>query len=164
MRNDKVIQEDVGEELRWDPDLDGTNITVSVKDGVVTLTGFVKSLPHKYEAESAAKRVAGVRAVVNDLEVRLPAIDQRPDPDISRDAIAAIKSELPISLETIKVVVRVGWVTLEGQVEWQYHKKIAENAVRRVRGVRRGKHDRAQAARRAYRYLEQNTGGAQAQR
>jgi osmotically-inducible protein OsmY len=136
MRTDKVIQEDVEEELRWDPDLDGTNITVSVKDGVVTLTGFVKSLPHKYEAESAAKRVAGVRAVVNDLEVRLSAIDQRPDPDIARDAIAAIKSELPISPETIKVVVRDGWVTLEGQVEWQYHKKIAENAVRGVRGVK----------------------------
>jgi hypothetical protein len=77
MRTDQVIQEDVEQELRWDPDLDGINIAVSVKDGVVTLAGFVKSLTDKYEAESEAKRVAGVRAVANDLEVRLPAIDER---------------------------------------------------------------------------------------
>jgi hypothetical protein len=98
VRTDQVIQEDVEEELRWDPDLDGTDITVSVKDGIVTLSGFVKSLPHKYEAESAAKRIAGVRAVANDIQVRLPAIDERPDPEIARDAIAAIKSELPTSV------------------------------------------------------------------
>jgi osmotically-inducible protein OsmY len=90
MRTDQVIQEDVEQELQWDPDLDAINIAVSVKDGVVTLAGFVKSLNDKYEAESAAKRVAGVRAVANDLELRLPAIDERPDPDIARDAIAAI--------------------------------------------------------------------------
>lgn len=136
MRTDQAIQEDVEQELQWDPDLDATNIAVSVKDGVVTLAGFVKSLTDKYEAESAAKRVAGVRAVANDLEVRLPAIDERPDPDIARDAITAIQIQLPISFETIKVVVRDSWVTLEGQTEWQYQKNTAENAVRRVRGVK----------------------------
>src|SRR5437879_6104724 len=136
MRTDQAVQEDVEQELQWDPNLDATNIAVSVKDGVVTLAGFVKSLTDKYEAESAAKRVAGVRAVANDLEVRLPAIDERPDPDIARDAITAIQIQLPISFETIKVVVRDSWVTLEGQTEWQFQKNTAENAVRRVRGVK----------------------------
>ena len=136
MRTDQAVQEDVEQELQWHPNLDTTNIAVSVKDGVVTLAGFVKSLTDKYEAESAAKRVAGVRAVANDLEVRLPAIDERPDPDIARDAITAIQIQLPISFETIKVVVRDSWVTLEGQTEWQFQKNTAENAVRRVRGVK----------------------------
>jgi osmotically-inducible protein OsmY len=122
MRTDQDIQEDVEQELQWDPDLDATNIAVSVKDGVVTLAGFVKSLNDKYEA--------------NDLELRLPAIDERPDPDIARAAIAAITIQLPISFENIKVTVRDGWVTLEGRAEWQYQKNTAENAVRRVRGVK----------------------------
>jgi osmotically-inducible protein OsmY len=74
--------------------------------------------------------------VANDLEVRLPAIDERPDPDIARDAITAIQSQHPMSLETIKVAVRDGWVTLEGETEWQYQRDAAENAVRRVRGVK----------------------------
>ena len=136
MRTDQDIQEDVEQELQWDPDLDAIDIAVSVKNGVVTLAGFVKNLNDKFEAESAAKRVAGVRAVANDLELRLPAIDERPDPDIVRDAIAAIQSQIPISFENIKVVVRDGWVTLEGRTEWQYQKNTAENAVRRVRGVK----------------------------
>jgi osmotically-inducible protein OsmY len=136
MRPDSEIEHDVKQELEWDPDLDASNIAVSVKDGVVTLTGFVKSFSEKYEAESAAKRVAGVAAVANDIEVRLPSVDERPDPEIARDAVAAIKSQLPISSQNIKVVVRNGWVTLEGEVEWQYQKNTAENAVRRIKGVR----------------------------
>jgi osmotically-inducible protein OsmY len=68
--------------------------------------------------------------------VRLPSIDERPDPDIARDAVAALKTQLPISSEHIKVVVKNGWVTLEGQVEWQYQKNTAENALRRIKGVR----------------------------
>lgn len=97
-------------------------IAVSVKDGVVTLAGFVKSYTERLEAEIAAKRVAGVRAVANDIEVRLPAIDQRPDPDIARDAVAALKADLPISHDRIKVIVKDRWVTLEGAVEWQCQK------------------------------------------
>ncbi|HWN48628.1 MAG TPA: BON domain-containing protein [Xanthobacteraceae bacterium] len=136
MRTDGDIERDVKEELKWGPDLDASDIAVSVKDGVVTLAGFVKSFTDKYEAEAAAKRVAGVAAVANDLEVRLPAIDQRPDPDIARDAVAAIKSQLPISSEHIKIVVKNGWVTLEGTAEWQYQRSTAETAVRRIKGVK----------------------------
>ncbi len=74
--------------------------------------------------------------VANDLEVRLPSIDQRPDPDIARDAVAALKNQLPISSENIKVVVKGGWVTLEGEVEWQYQRDTAEKAVQRIKGVK----------------------------
>jgi osmotically-inducible protein OsmY len=136
MRSDAEIERDVKEELTWDPDLDATDIAIKVKDGVVTLAGFVKSYTDKYEAESAAKRVAGVRAVANDIEVRMPSVDERPDPDIARDAVSAIKSQLPISSEHIKVVIKNGWVTLEGQVEWQYQRHTAESAVRRIKGVK----------------------------
>ena len=136
MKSDSEIERDVRDELEWDPDLDATDIAISVKNGVVTLAGFVKSYTDKYEAETAAKRVAGVRAVANDLEVRMPSVDERPDPDIARDAVAAIKSQLPISSENIKVVVKNGWVTLEGRVEWQYQRSTAENAVRRIKGVK----------------------------
>src|SRR6202158_5311175 len=134
MRSDSEIERDVKAELEWD--LDASDIAVSVKKGVVTLAGFVKSYTDKYEAEAAAKRVAGVIAVANDLEVRLPSVDERPDPEIARDAVAAIKSQLPISWEKIKITVKNGWVTLEGNVEWQYQRQTAENAVRHVKGVR----------------------------
>jgi osmotically-inducible protein OsmY len=126
----------VREELEWNPDLDATDIAVSVKQGVVTLTGFVKSYTDKYEAEAATKRVAGVVGVANDIEVRMPSVDQRPDPEIARDAVAAIKSQLPISSEHIKVVVKNGWVSLEGEVQWQYQRQTAETAVRRIKGVK----------------------------
>src|ERR1700754_987984 len=136
MRSDSEIERDVKDELQWDPDLDASDIAVSVKNGVVTLAGFVKSYTDKYEAEAAAKRVAGVTAVANDIEVRMPSVDERPDPEIARDAVGAIKSQLPVSSEHIKIVVKNGWVTLEGQVEWQYQRQTAENAVRRIKGVK----------------------------
>ena len=136
MRSDSDIRRDVEDELRWDPDLDPTDIAVSVNSGVVTLAGFVHSYTQKYQAETAAKRVAGAIGVVNDLEVRLPGIDERPDPEIARDAIARIKSELPFSWEKIRVVVKNGWLTLEGEVEWNYQRQRAEEAVRRVRGLK----------------------------
>ncbi len=136
MRSDSEIERDVREELQWDPDLNADDIAVSVKDGVVTLAGFVPSYADRLEAESAAKRVAGVHAVANDIQVRLPEIDQRPDPDIARDAVAALKSQLPLSHDKIKVIVKDGWITLEGSVEWQYQKTTAESAVRKIKGVK----------------------------
>jgi osmotically-inducible protein OsmY len=136
MRDDSDIRRDVEDELRWDPDIDATDIAVTVKNGVVTLAGFVRSYMQKYQAEADANRVAGVTAVANDIEVRLPGVDERPDPDIARDAIERIKSELPYAWDKIRVVVRSGWVTLEGEVEWNYQRKRAKKAVRRVRGVK----------------------------
>lgn len=137
LRSDSEIKRDVEDELRWDPEIiDPTDIAVSVHDGVVTLVGFVSSYKYKYEAEWAAKRVAGVVGVANDIEVLLPDSDQRPDPEIARNAVQAIKLQLPEIWENIKVVVREGWVTLEGTVEWQYQREAAERAVRPIKGVR----------------------------
>jgi osmotically-inducible protein OsmY len=136
MKTDSEIERDVKDELGWNPDLDATDIAVSVNKGVVTLAGFVKSYTDKYEAEAAAKRVAGVVAVANDIEVRMPSMDERPDPEIARDAVVAIKSQLPVSSEKIKIVVKSGWISLEGEVEWQYQRSTAETAVRRIKGVK----------------------------
>jgi osmotically-inducible protein OsmY len=99
-----------------DPNLEPTDIAGAVKDGVVTLTGFVRSYSEKYEAEEAAKRVGGVVGVANDLEVRLLDVDWRPDPEIARDAVAAIKSRLPFSWQHIKVIVENGWIQLKGKL------------------------------------------------
>lgn len=136
MKSDSEIKRDVEAELKWDPDIDATDIGVSAKDGVVTLTGFVRSYSQKLRAESDVKRVSGVIAVANDIEVRLPVLDERPDPDIARDAVTALKNELPYSHEKFKVVVKNGWITLEGAAEWNYQRTRAEEAVRHVRGVK----------------------------
>jgi osmotically-inducible protein OsmY len=136
MRLDSDIKRDVEDELKWDPGIDATDIGVAVHNGVVTLSGFVHSYGQRLQAERDAKRVAGVVGVANDIEVRLPVIDQRPDPDIVRDAVSALKLELPFSSENIKVVVREGWLTLEGAVEWNYARERAESAVKNVRGVK----------------------------
>jgi osmotically-inducible protein OsmY len=136
MRSDSEIKKDVEDELRWDPDLDPTDIAVTVKSGVVTLAGFMPSYLQKYQAEKVAKRVQGVVGVANDIQVRLPQVDQRPDPDIARDAVAALKLQLPYSYQNFKVIVRDGWVTLEGDAEWNYQKEKAEAAVRSIQGVK----------------------------
>ena len=136
MRLDSDIRRDVEDELRWDPDIDPTDIAVAVNNGVVALTGFVRSYAQRTQAERDAKRVAGVMGVANDIEVRLPVIDQRPDPDIVRDAVSALKSELPYSSENIKVIAKDGKITLEGTVEWNYARERAENAVKRIRGAK----------------------------
>jgi hypothetical protein len=94
MKTDSDIKRDIEAELQSDPSIDATDIAVAVKNGVVTLTGFVRSYSEKLEAEAAAKRVASVVGLANDLEVRLSAADQRPDPEIARDAVAAVKSQL----------------------------------------------------------------------
>ena len=136
MRLDSDIKRDVEDEIQWDPDIDATDIGVAVNNGVVSLTGFVRSFAQKTEAERDAKRVAGVVGVANDIEVRLPVIDERPDPDIVRDAVSALKAELPYSSENIKVIAKNGWLTLEGSVEWNYARERAESAVKRTRGVK----------------------------
>jgi osmotically-inducible protein OsmY len=135
MRPDSDIKRDVEEELRWDPDVDETDIGVAVKDGVVTLAGFARSFADRWQAEAAAKRVAGVVGVVNDIQIRLPLIHRRPDPQIARDAVQALQYVLPDLAERIKVIVKDGHVTLEGDVAWHYQRDRAEKAVRRVRGV-----------------------------
>ncbi|HEY0745913.1 MAG TPA: BON domain-containing protein [Steroidobacteraceae bacterium] len=135
MRADSDIKRDVEDEIKYDADVHSDDIGVSVKSGVVALTGFVSSYSQKLQAEADAKRVSGVMSVANDIQVRIPTVDARPDPDIARDVVAQLKTELPFSHEKIKSVVKNGWVTLEGQVEWNYQRMRAESATRRVKGV-----------------------------
>jgi osmotically-inducible protein OsmY len=135
MRADSEIKKDAEDELRWDPDIEATDVAVAVHNGVVTLTGYVRGYMQKRQAERDAKRVAGVLGVANDLEVRLPYINKRPDPEIARDAVQKLQNELPYSSQFIKVTVKDGWLTLEGSLEWNYQRDRAEKAVRTVRGV-----------------------------
>ena len=136
MKPDSQIKQDVEAELRWDPRIDSADIAVAVSQGVVTLTGFVRSYGEKYDAEDAVKRVAGVAGVANDLEVRLPSIDERPDPEIAREVVAAVRGALPLASDGIRVVVNRGWVTLEGEVSWNYQRERAEKSARRAKGVK----------------------------
>jgi osmotically-inducible protein OsmY len=133
--SDSELQREVLNELRWEPSVDAAHIGVSVKDGVVTLSGYVSSYAEKYAAERAAKRVHGVKALANELEVRLPGSGQRTDEDIAAAAVRALESNLSVPADKIKVTVSKGWVKLEGEVEWQYQKIAAENSVRYLPGV-----------------------------
>lgn len=135
MRPDPDLERDLEIELRSDPRVRSNDIAVTVKDGVAMLTGFVRSHRTKRAAEAAAKRVAGVVAIANDIEVRLPLLHQRPDPAIANDVVAALRQGLPDAAREIQVAVRDGWVTLEGVVDWHYEREEAKWTAYRQRGV-----------------------------
>jgi osmotically-inducible protein OsmY len=132
-KTDDQIHQDVVSELKWDPQITSNDIAIAVKDGVVTLSGFVSSYWEKIEAEKAAKRIAGVRGVANDLEIKL--FWQRTDPDIVRAALNALENNVSLSKHDVKVTVKSGHVTLEGTVEWQYQKNQIESTIGKLRGV-----------------------------
>src|ERR1700738_2190556 len=133
-RSDDLIRDDVLFELKWDPKIgSSSDIAVAVKDGVVTLSGFVRSYWDKDAAGKAAKRVYGVRGVANDIEVK--PTTARTDPEIAREAIHELESHISIPADKIKVSVKNGWVTLEGTVDWQFQKTLAESALKKLRGV-----------------------------
>ena len=134
IRTDEKIQKDVLAELKWDARVQPNEVGVSVKDGVVTLTGWVSSYSKKWAAEEVAHRVRGVRAVANDIEVRLGS--ERTDPDIAEAAVNALKWDTLVPEDRIKVTVEKGWVTLEGEVDWQYQREDAERVVRQLEGVK----------------------------
>ena len=121
-RTDTQIQSDVLAELKWDARVLPNEIGVAVKEGVVTLTGWVDSYTKKWAAEEAAHRVRGVKAVANDIEVRLSFSSERTDADIAAAAVRAIEWDAFLPADKIDVTVSKGWVTLKGSVEWQYQK------------------------------------------
>ena len=133
MRSDSDIKHNVEGELRCCPNVDETDIAVKVTGGIVTLTGYVRNFFHKYGAEDAVKRVAGVVAIANDIEVQASAAIS--DPELTREAVAALKLHLPLYWQHIRPIVHQGSVTLEGVVDANYQREEAEGAVRRVRGV-----------------------------
>lgn len=135
-RTDAQIQADVLEELRWDSRVQPNEIGVTANDGIVSLTGWVDGYSKKWAGERAAHRVRGVRAVVNDLEVRLPVAAERTDPDLAAAAGQALEWDAFVPMQRIDITVSKGWLSLQGEVEWQYQKRAAERAVRRLSGVR----------------------------
>jgi osmotically-inducible protein OsmY len=136
IRTDNQIQMDVLDELKWDARVQPNEVGVAVKDGIVTLLGWVDTYTKRWAAEEAAHRVRGVKAVVNDIEVRLPVSSERNDADIAAAAVRALEWDAFVSVEKLDVTVSKGWVTLQGEVEWQYQKQDAERVVRRLSGVK----------------------------
>ena len=133
-RSDNSLRDDVLLELKWDPKISSaSDIAVAVKDGVVTVSGFVPSFWEKDAAEKAVKRVYGVRGIANDIEVKL--FWQRTDPEIARDAVHELESHVSIPADRIKVTVEDGWVRLEGTVDWEYQKSLAQSAMKKLKGV-----------------------------
>jgi osmotically-inducible protein OsmY len=133
---DEQIQREVLAELAWEPRIRPNEIGVVVKDGVVALTGWVDSYTKRVAAEEAAHRVRGVKAVANDIEVRLPGTAERTDADIAAAAIQALRSDVFVPADKVDVTVSKGFVTLRGTVDWQFQKEDAEKAVRRLPGVK----------------------------
>ena len=136
MKTDSNIRLDVENELRWDPSLDEKNILVKVDNGVVTLQGYVPHFSDRWSAEEVTKRVAGVRAIANDIEVKIPKPGERSDTDIAMTAVNALKWHFALESSDVKVVVERGWVTLSGHVQHGYQKSVAEGAVRYLLGVK----------------------------
>jgi osmotically-inducible protein OsmY len=134
--DDLTIKKEVEAELQWEPSLNAASIGVAVKDGIVTLTGRVSSYAEKMAAARAAARVSGVKAVANEIEIRLLPSDERTDEDIARTVANALAWNTSVPADGIKALVSDGWVTLEGAVEWYYQKEAAERAVRYLRGVK----------------------------
>ena len=133
---DEQIQREVLEELAWDPRIRPNEIGVVAKDGVVALTGWVDSYTKRGAAEEAAHRVRGVKAVANEIEVRLPGAAERTDADIAAAAIQALRSDVFVPADKVDVTVSKSFVTLRGTVDWQFQKEDAEKAVRRLPGVK----------------------------
>jgi osmotically-inducible protein OsmY len=136
MKTDREIQRDVADEIRWDPSLTGTEIGVAAKEGVITLSGRVDSYAQKVAAERAAERVSGVRAIAEDLQVKLADSSVRTDTDIAHAALHALAWDIQVPNDKLKVRVEDAWVTMEGDVDWQFQKQAAERSVRYLTGVR----------------------------
>jgi len=137
MRNDPDVQRSVQDELSWEPGVaNSSKIGVAVKDGVVTLTGVVSSFAEKWAAERAAKRVYGVNALASELKVELPGFAKRTDADIAQAAENALDWDISVPADSVKVTVEDGWVTLEGNVDWQYQRTSAQDDVQYLTGVK----------------------------
>jgi osmotically-inducible protein OsmY len=135
-RADQEIQNDVLAELKWDARVKPNEIGVTVTDGIVTLSGWVDSYTKSWAAEESALRVRGVKAVANDIDVRLSPLYERTDGDIADVAVYTLESDAFVHVDELDISVSKGWVTLKGEVEWQYQKEDAEQVVRRLSGVK----------------------------
>ena len=135
MTTDLELQQDVLDEISWEPSVCSPDVRVTVRNRIVTLTGSVDSLPAKLAAEEAALRVSGVKTGVNEIEVRLSTDSRRSDQDLALAASNALEWNV-ISPKNLQTIVEDGWITLTGKVHWQFQKKAAEEAVKRLKGVK----------------------------
>jgi osmotically-inducible protein OsmY len=131
---DNRLRERVMREVEWDPEITSTDIAVVVDEAVAALTGFVHNYAEKLAAERAAKRIYGVKGVANDIEVKLGI--KLSDPELARNAVTALETWANVPDSRIQVTVKNGWLTLEGDVEWQYQRAAAESAVKNLTGVK----------------------------
>ena len=133
--DNKLVRQDVLDQLEFEPSIDAANIGVAVEDGVVTLTGHVWSYAQKLAAERATRQVKGVRAIAQEIEVRYPTDKKTADDEIAKRALNVLKWHAMIPQDAVKVTVQKGWVTLTGEVNWQYQRKAAEDAIWKLSGV-----------------------------
>ena len=136
MKSDNQIQKDVMDELKWEPYLNASDIGVSVKNGIVTLSGQVDTYSKKIAAEKAPKRVAGVKAVAEDIQVGVSPVYSKTDTEIAQAVLNALKWHTAVQEEKIKIKVENGNVTLEGEVEWEYQRNNVRTAIENITGVR----------------------------
>jgi osmotically-inducible protein OsmY len=136
MKNNETLQKEVQDAIKWEPLLHAAEIGVTAKDGVITLTGVVDSYTKKIEAETAAKNVAGVKAVVEKIEINFGSLAIKSDNEIASEIVNAIKWNLKIPNNTVKIKVEKGWVTLEGELSWNYQKNTAKNAITEIKGIK----------------------------
>ena len=135
MKTDSQLERDVLEQLKWEPSVREAEIGAAVKEGVVTLTGYVDTFAEKWATTRAVERLNGVKAIADNLEVKLPSSHVRSDTDIAHAAVRALEWDVQVPHDKIKMTVRDGWVTLEGDAEWQYQKTAAERTVHFLIGV-----------------------------
>lgn len=136
MKNNAELQTDVQDAIKWEPLLNAAEIGVTAKDGVVSLTGVVDSYAKKLEAENAAKKVIGVKALVEKIEVRFPTSWTKTNLEIANEVLAALKSNWAVPTDEVTVKVEDGWVTLGGELPWDYQREAAKNAVNFLAGVK----------------------------
>ena len=136
MKTDLQLQRDVLEELKFEPSIREAEIGVAAKGGVVTLSGFVDSYVEKFSAEQTAERVGGVKAVADEIKVKLSGAHQRSDTDLAHAVVNALRWDIQVPDDHIKATVEDGWIALDGEVEWQYQKWAAEGAVRNLTGIK----------------------------
>lgn len=136
MKSNEDLQKDVQSAIKWEPLLNAAEIGVTAKDGVVTLTGIVDSYAKKLEAESAAKNVTGVRAVAEEIEIKFSSSYSKNDTEIANEVLNAWKWNWEIPNDKIKVKVEKGWVTLEGELTWNYQKEAAKRVITNLMGVK----------------------------
>lgn len=133
---DKQLQDEILAELAYEPEVHPERIGVSVENGVVSLSGHAESYSQKLAAERVVKRIYSAKALVNDLEVRLPARDEVPDADLAQAAVRAIEQLTQVPRDSVRITVRDGHVILDGKLDWHYQRQAIENTVRHLRGVR----------------------------